>query len=171
MEKGCVQVYTGNGKGKTTAAFGLALRASCAGLKVIIIQFLKGQDCAELKAAEYLPNLTIERYGRENFVIGKPAAEDIELAAKTLARVKKAVSSGEYDVVIADEFNSAVAAGLFNVESALDTIKARNPGTELVLTGRNARPEVMEAADLVTEMVEHKHYYSSGVPARKGIEY
>jgi len=171
MGNGFVHVYTGNGKGKTTAALGLALRATCAGKRVLIIHFMKGRDVSELKASSFLPGLEIEQYGSGRFVGDAPSSEDEKLARAGLARMAAAVSGEEYDVVIADELNNAVAIGLIPVGDALSAIRGRGKGMELVITGRGAKPEILEAADLVTEMVERKHYFNHGAPARKGIEY
>ncbi len=170
MKQGYVQVYTGNGKGKTTAAFGLALRAVCAGKKVIILQFVKGMKYSELKATEFLPRLTIEQHGGGCFITHEPSPEDVALARVGLERLRDAASSGEYDVVIADELNIALHYNLFSVAEALDVIRARSAHTELIITGRYARPEIIDIADLVTEMTEVKHYYKQGIASREGIE-
>lgn len=173
LTQGCVQVYTGNCKGKTTAALGLALRAVGRGLKVIMIQFMKGGGPygEHLAAARLAPELTIIPTGREGWVNkDNPAAEDVELAAQALALAKEKLLSGEYDLVILDEVNGAAGFGLIRVEDILALIASRPPAVELVLTGRNADPRIIEVADLVTEMVEIKHYYKAGVPARLGIE-
>ncbi len=171
MNKGYVQVYTGNGKGKTTAAFGLALRAVCAGKKVFIGQFVKGMQYSELKVVEYLPDLEIEQFGRGCFIYDQPAAEDIKLARKGLERCQAILKEGRYDVVILDEINIAMYFKLFSVEAVLDLLTNRASHTEVVLTGRYAPEEIINAADLVTEMKEIKHYYTVGVEAREGIEF
>jgi len=171
VNKGYVQVYTGNGKGKTTAAFGLALRAVCAGKKVFIGQFVKGMQYSELKVVEYLPNLEIEQFGRGCFIYDQPAAEDIRLARKGLERCQAILKEGRYDVVILDEINIAMYFKLFSVEAVLDMLTNRARHTEVVLTGRYAPEEIINAADLVTEMKEIKHYYTVGVEAREGIEF
>jgi cob(I)alamin adenosyltransferase len=170
MEKGYVQVYTGDGKGKTTASMGLALRAVCAGKKVMMIQFVKGMDCSELRAPGFLPGFQVQQYGRNCFINRDPEQADIDCAVRGLNRLGEAAASGEYDVVIADEINMALYYKLFSVQDALDVLKNRAEGTELILTGRKAPREIIDAADLVTEMVEVKHYYKSGVAAREGIE-
>lgn len=173
LERGCVQVYTGNCKGKTTAALGLAFRAVGRGLKVIMIQFMKGGGpYGEHLAAERLaPDLTIIPTGREGWVNrDNPAKEDIELAVGALSLAREKLLSGEYDLVILDEVNGAVSFGLLTVEELLELVRLRPHAVELVLTGRNAHQQIIEAADLVTEMVEIKHYYQAGVPARLGIE-
>jgi len=173
LEKGLVQVYTGNGKGKTTAAFGLALRAIGRGLKVYIIQFIKGGfDYGELYVVDKLPNLTLKAFGRGKFVTEKPAGkEDVELAEEALALAEEVVKSGEYDMVILDEINVALNLKLIKIKKVLELIKNKPKHVELILTGRYAPNEIIEAADLVTEMKEVKHPFNKGFQARKGIEY
>lgn len=173
LEKGYIQVYTGNGKGKTTAALGLALRAAGRGLKVCMIQFMKGGGpYGEHLAAEMLkPYLTIIPTGREGWVKrDNPDPEDVRLAREALRMGREALTGGEYDLVILDEVNGAVSFGLLDVNELLDLMRLKPASVELVLTGRNAHERVMEAADLVTEMREVKHYYKTGVASRIGIE-
>ena len=173
LEQGQIQVYTGNGKGKTTAALGLALRAVGRELKVFIIQFMKGGGPygEHLAAPRLAPYLTIVQTGREGWVNREnPDPEDVRLAREALAMAERAVTGGEYDLVILDEVNGAVSFGLIGVDDVLALMKRKQPSVELVLTGRNAADRVIEAADLVTEMREIKHYYKAGVPARIGIE-
>lgn len=173
LERGCVQVYTGNCKGKTTAALGLAFRAVGRGLKVVVIQFMKGGGPygEHLAAARLAPDLCIIATGREGWVNKDcPDREDIAQATRALDLSREKLVSGEYDLVILDEVNGAASYGLISVADILELIRLRPPTVELVLTGRNADPLVIEAADLVTEMVEIKHYYKAGVPARLGIE-
>ncbi|OGU15888.1 MAG: cob(I)yrinic acid a,c-diamide adenosyltransferase [Geobacteraceae bacterium GWC2_53_11] len=172
LERGCVQVYTGNGKGKTTAALGLALRAVGRGLKVCMFQFIKGGGkYGEHLAAEKLaPLLTIIQTGRPGWVNTKDITEDRRTAQEALVQAKELLTSGEYDLFICDEINGSVGFGLIDVEQVLDLISCKPEKTELVLTGRNAHERVIEAADLVTEMREIKHYYKAAVPARTGIE-
>jgi len=173
LEMGLVQVYTGNGKGKTSAAFGLALRATGRGLKVCIIQFIKGGfDYGELYVADKLPGLKLKAFGRGKFVSEKkPDKEDVDLAEEALKTAEEAVKSREYDVIVLDEVNVALNLKLIRTERVLQLIKEKPGQTELVLTGRKAPKEIIEAADLVTEMVEVKHPYNKGFKARKGIEY
>jgi cob(I)alamin adenosyltransferase len=173
MNKGFVQVYTGNGKGKTTAALGLALRAVGHGMKVLIIQFMKGKTSyGEMESARKLsPFLTIIKAGRESFVSrANPDPVDLKLAQEGFALAKRSIENREFDIVILDEINLAVDYGLVPLSDLLCLIELKPETMELILTGRNARPEIMEKADLVTEMVERKHYYGKGVAARKGIE-
>lgn len=173
LERGCVQVYTGDSKGKTTAALGLALRAVGRGLKVIMIQFMKGGGPygEHLAAARLAPELTIIPTGRPGWVNREnPADEDKRLAAEALSLAREKLLSCEYDIVILDEINGAVSFGLLSVDDQLDLIARRPSNVELVFTGRNVDRRVVEAADLVTEMREIKHYYKAGVPAREGIE-
>ena len=173
LEKGLVQVYTGNGKGKSSAAFGLALRAIGRGLKVYIIQFIKGGfDYGELYIVDKLPNLTLKAFGRGKFVTQKPPGKaDVELAEEAFALAEEVVKSGEYDIVILDEINVALNLKLIQIEKVLKLIKNKPKHVELVLTGRYAPNEIIEAADLVTEMKEVKHPFNKGFQARKGIEY
>ena len=169
--KGCIQVYTGDGKGKTTAALGLALRAAGAGLRVCIIMFMKGAESSENTILKRLADLiTVRQYGRPGFVEGIPEDEDIRLAREGLEEAGRAVNSGEYDMVILDEANVAVYFGLFPVSALLRLMDRKPENVELVITGRKADQQVIERADIVTEMCEIKHYYHKGVPARKGIE-
>ncbi|HEY5974568.1 MAG TPA: cob(I)yrinic acid a,c-diamide adenosyltransferase [Geobacteraceae bacterium] len=170
---GYVQVYTGNCKGKTTAALGLALRAVGRGFKVCMIQFIKGGGPygEHLAAARLAPELTIIPTGRPGWVNkDNPDPEDRRLAEGAFALARQAVVGGEYDLVILDEINGAVGFGLIAVDDVLDLIRQKPAQVELILTGRNADQRVIDAADLVTEMREIKHYYSAGVPAREGIE-
>jgi cob(I)alamin adenosyltransferase len=173
LEKGLIQVYTGNGKGKTSAAFGLALRAVGRGLKVFIIQFIKGGfDYGELYVVDKLPNVTLKAFGRGKFITEKPASrEDIKLAEEALTLAEKIVKSGEYDIVILDEINVALKLELIKTEKVLKLVKNKPKHVEIVLTGRYAPEEIVEAADLVTEMREVKHPFNNGYEARKGIEY
>lgn len=173
LEKGYIQVYTGNGKGKTTASLGLALRAVGRGMMVCMVQFMKGGGpYGEHLAAQRLqPNLAIIQTGREGWVKkGDPDPEDIRLAREALEKARELLTSGKYDLVILDEINGAVSFGLLTPEDVLEIMGKKPENVELVLTGRNADEKVIEAADLVTEMREIKHYYKAGVASRTGIE-
>ncbi len=169
--KGYIQVYTGDGKGKTTAALGLAIRAAGAGLKVFIGQFIKMGEYSEIKALKRFEDLiTVEQFGRGRFIQGKPSVEDIKAAQKGLEKIIAILSSGEHNVVIMEEANVAVKIGLLSVQDILKIIAAKPQDVELVITGRGADPRIIEKADLVTEMKEIKHYFQKGVAARVGIE-
>lgn len=173
LSLGLVQVYTGNGKGKTTAALGVALRAAGHRLKVLMVQFLKGGIAyGELSAAKKLaPYLKIVPAGRECFVDKRnPDPADIRCARKGWILAERAVFGGEYAVVILDEIHVAVKYGLVPLEALAGLIKNKPAGVELILTGRYAHPEVVRLADLVTEMKEKKHYYRKGVESRVGID-
>ncbi len=169
--RGYLQVYTGDGKGKTTAAFGLALRAVGAGLRVFIAQFVKGMEYSELRALERFEEIEVRRYGRDCFIQREPEPADIEAARAGLQEAREELASGRWDVVILDEASIATYFELFSVEDLLAVIAERPEDVELVITGRRADPRVLEAADLVTEMREVKHYYAAGVPCRRGIEH
>jgi cob(I)alamin adenosyltransferase len=169
--KGYIQIYTGNGKGKTTAAIGLAIRAAGAGLKVLFTQFVKGDRYSEIKAFDrYNDLITVEQYGTDCFIFGEPSEEDVTAARDGLAKVREHFLKSEYQVVILDEANIALHYKLFTVEELLDVIDVRSAECEVVITGRNAPQVLVDAADLVTEMREVKHYYTNGVRARIGIE-
>lgn len=169
--KGYVQVYTGDGKGKTTAVLGLSIRAAGAGFKVFIAQFIKNGDFSEIKALKRFSDLiTVEQFGSGCFVRGKPTPEDIECARKGIEKIKSIVSSGNYKMIILDEANVAVKLGLFPVEDILSIMADKPEEVEIVITGRNADQRIIEKSDLVTEMKEIKHYFQKGVKARVGIE-
>ncbi|WP_455089197.1 cob(I)yrinic acid a,c-diamide adenosyltransferase [Peptoanaerobacter stomatis] len=170
MEKGYVQVYTGNGKGKTTCALGLSLRAVCSGKKVFFGQFLKGMDYSELKAPNILPNFTLKQYGTDRFIRKNPSKEDYEMAREALEDAKKNMLSNNYDIIVLDEINVACYMGLISVDDIINLIRIKPDNVELVLTGRYADEKIIEIADLVTNMDEIKHYYKKGVQARVGIE-
>jgi cob(I)alamin adenosyltransferase len=171
LPAGYVQVYTGDGKGKSTAAFGLALRAAGAGLKVFVAQFVKGMYYSELDAFRRFDDLvTLRQYGRGCFIAREPTREDVEAARAALPEVERALSSGAYQLVILDEANIATHFGLISVDELIELIDRRAPSVEVVVTGRNADAKLLARADLVTEMREVKHYYARGVEARVGIE-
>jgi cob(I)alamin adenosyltransferase len=172
--KGLILIHTGNGKGKTTAAFGAAFRAAGQGMKVLILQFMKGRkDLGELKALTRIDlPITLEQYGRRVFFRTRTCeAMDIHKAHQGLEAFKRAMKGNAYDLIILDEINIAIHFGLLNVEEVIEAIEQKSPELHLVLTGRNADQKLIEMADLVTEMREIKHHYHQGVQAQKGIEY
>jgi len=171
--KGLVIVITGNGKGKTTAAFGQALRAIGQGYNVFIVQFMKGRKYGEFVAAEkYLPRLTIKMSGLDSFVMrDNPAAIDIEMAQKGLDAARKAIRSGKYDMVILDEINVALDFKLIKLKEVMDLIKNKPSALDIILTGRYAPKEIIKLADTVSEVQEIKHHYNKGIKDRAGIEY
>ena len=170
-KRGYIQIYTGDGKGKTTAALGLSIRAAGAGLKVFIGQFIKMGDYSEIKSLKRFSDcITVEQFGLGRFYKGEPSPDDIFAARKGLKRIKDVMASGEYDLIILEEANVAVKCGLFNVEELLELMDHKPEDIELVITGRGADLRIIEKADLVTEMKAVKHYYFEGVKARVGIE-
>jgi cob(I)alamin adenosyltransferase len=170
-EKGYLQVYTGNGKGKTTAALGLAIRAVGAGKRVYIAQFVKGMKVSELISLQrFNPKLRVKQFGLKGFIRKTPTAQDVKAAQKGLLEARGIIAGGRYDLVILDEANIATHFKLFKVEDLLEAIAARPPHVEIVVTGRHADERLIRRADLVTEMREIKHYYAKGVAARAGIE-
>jgi cob(I)alamin adenosyltransferase len=171
--KGLVIVITGNGKGKTTAAFGQALRAVGQGYKVFVVQFMKGRKYGEFKAAKkYLPDITVRLSGLDSFVLrDNPAAVDIELAQKGLKLAKQAINSGEYNMVILDEINVALDFKLIDLNNVIELIKNKPADLDLILTGRYAPPQIINLADTVSEVKEIKHHYAAGIKDRAGIEY
>ena len=169
-DKGYIQIYTGNGKGKTTCALGLSLRAICNGYSVFFGQFLKGQDYSELKAVESLQNFTIRQYGTANFVFNNQSEKDIQMAKEGLSDIKREMLTNNYDIIVMDEVNIAIHKNLITVDDVIDILKLRPENTEMILTGRYAHEKLIEIADLVTEMKEIKHYYTQGVMSRAGIE-
>jgi len=172
-ERGLVMVLTGNGKGKTTSALGQALRAIGHGCRTYIIQFMKGRKYGEVIAAEkYLPNLTVEQFGLDSFVMrDNPAPVDIELAQEGLERAQEIIESDKYDLVILDEINVALDFKLVSLTSVLELIRNKPAGLTLLLTGRYAPAEIVEIADMVSEVKEIKHHYASGIKDRAGIEF
>ena len=170
-DKGYIHLYTGDGKGKTTAAIGLAVRAAYAGKKVYIGQFVKGMKYHEVYMEEDLPNIKIEQYGKDCFIENEPTEEDLKRAEKGLEKISKIMSEGSYDLVILDELTIALYFKLFSLEDVIEAIENKDPQVELVITGRYAPEELIELADLVTEMKQIKHYYDDqDVMARDGIE-
>lgn len=171
MRRGYIQVYTGNGKGKTTAALGLAVRAAGAGLRIFFAQFIKKRKCSEHALLDELRDrITVRQYGRGLIMGRQPSPGDRKAAREGYEEVKDILLSGRYDVVILDEANVAARYGLITAEALLELIVLKPKRVELVITGRYADEKVMRAADLVTEMREIKHYREKGVVARRGIE-
>lgn len=170
---GLLQVFTGDGKGKTTAALGEALRAVGHGLYVLVIQFMKGRPTGELEAARRLqPYLTFLQYGSGRFIANRqPEPWEIELARSGLQRAVEALVRHECDMLILDELSPTLKLGLLPLGEVMDVLLSRPPGVEVIVTGRDAPPELVEAADLVTEVRMVKHPYQKGIPARKGTEF
>jgi cob(I)alamin adenosyltransferase len=171
--KGYIHVYTGNGKGKTTAALGQALRAAGSGLKTFIVQFMKDFPYGEVKSIRQLSEwIALEQCGNDAFVFDKqlPGKSDFEAAKQGLQQAKEAMLSGKYDIVIMDEVCVAIHFGLLKKETVLLLLEKKPTAVELILTGRYCPSELIENADLVTKMIEIKHYYQKGIEARKGIE-
>ena len=173
LEQGLIEVYTGDGKGKTTAALGLALRAAGHGLRVYIVQFMKGwPGYGELAALQHQPNITLMQFGRPDFVDrDKPDPEDVSMAQEAWQHALDILSSGQYDVIILDEINVALEWNLIKLDDVVSLLENKPDEVELILTGRYADPEVIARADLATEMREIKHPYQKGIVSRKGIEY
>jgi len=171
--RGYIHVYTGNGKGKTTASLGLTVRAAGHGLRSVIIQFMKGWiDYGELRGVEMLsPFVELHQAGRDTFVNREnPDPEDIRLAREGWELAKKTILERKADIVVLDEINCAVDFGLLPVSEVLDLLQGKPDGLEIVLTGRGAPEEIIAVADLVTEMRQIKHYYDKGLDARIGVE-
>ncbi|MCB8964715.1 MAG: cob(I)yrinic acid a,c-diamide adenosyltransferase [Bacteroidales bacterium] len=168
---GYIQLYTGNGKGKTTAAIGLAVRGAGAGKTTFMGQFVKGMPYAELLSLQRFPEITVKQFGLDCFIVNKPTQKDVDVARAGFNEVVNVVQSNSYNIVILDEICIALYYNLIGIEEVLDLLKMKPVGMEIVLTGRYAPQELIDVADLVTEMKEIKHYYSRGIEARKGIEY
>ncbi|UCG71111.1 MAG: cob(I)yrinic acid a,c-diamide adenosyltransferase [Thermoplasmata archaeon] len=173
LKVGLVHVYTGDGKGKTTAAIGLAMRACGSGLKVYMIQFMKGDiEYGELKAAELLPNFTIKQFGRPSFVDKeRPQEEDLVLAREGLAHANEIIRRAEHDILILDELNVALDFKLVDLADVMNLLDSKPDNMEIIITGRNAHDEILKRADYVTNMRNEKHPYYKGIPARNGIEH
>jgi len=177
--RGLVHVYTGEGKGKTSAALGLALRAAGHGLHTYMGQFMKGQEYGELRAAQRLgideqgrPFLTMVQFGKPTFLhVEEASQEDVEMARAGLAAARAAMCSGQYEIVVLDEVNVALYFELLTVEEVLAFLEQKPPEVELVLTGRRVPEAIADRADYVTRMEEVKHPYAKGIEARKGIEF
>ena len=172
MKKGYIHVYTGNGKGKTTSAIGLGIRATGAGLKVHLLQFMKGRRYSELNTLDKIKNFTYSQHGRDEFVNKKkPEKIDIDMAQEGFKYAKKLIKSNKYDLIILDEINVAVDFNLIDIEDVLKLIMGKPKKLELVLTGRYVNPKIIKTADYVTEMLEIMHPYQKGVQARKGFDF
>jgi cob(I)alamin adenosyltransferase len=171
IQSGYIQLYTGDGKGKTTAAIGLAIRAAGAGKIVFIAQFVKGMHYSELDILKMIPSIRLKQYGRKCFIKDEPTPEDIRAARRGMKEVDAIVKNNECDVLILDEITIALSYELISFEHVVDLLTNKPVPMEIVLTGRYASPELVKFADLVTEMKEIKHYYRQGVEARTGIEY
>lgn len=170
--KGYIQIYTGNGKGKTTAALGLALRAAGADMKIYFAQFIKGKPYSELSILKNrIPEITIKQYGLGCFIVDKPTEDDINAAIKGLNEIASIILSEKYDMIVLDEITIALYYKLFSADRLIKVLQSKSDKTEIVITGRYAPDELIKIADLVTEMKEIKHYYKDGVEARKGIEF
>ena len=172
-EKGLIHIYTGDGKGKTTSALGLAFRALGHGASVCVIQFMKGWDSyGELKSALKHDRLKIIQTGRPDYVYrGKELPEDYSEALRGMEAAKRAVKEDMYDMLILDEINVAISYGLVTLSAVIDLIREKPHEMEIVLTGREAHEELITVADLVTEMREIKHPFTLGTAARKGVEF
>jgi len=171
LKKGLVQIYTGNGKGKTTASLGLALRASGAGLKVCVLQFIKKRPYSEIKALKKIKNIEVAQYGRGCFIRKKPSPADIKCAKQGLEKAKRVLASSKFDMLILDEANIALKLGLLTPEEIITLVKMKPRNVELILTGRSCPGRLFRYADLITDMREIKHPYNKGVKARPGIEF
>ena len=172
QQKGHIRVYTGNGQGKTTAAFGVDLRAACAGKKVYIAQFVKDMKYNETKVAKFMPNITIEQLGKGCFLDREPDEADKVMALRALAKCNEIMKRGLYDLVVLDELTIALHVGLLTTAEVLKALSQRDGHTEIIITGRYAPQELIDLADLVTEMQEIKHYYAtSGVVSRDGFDH
>lgn len=172
IQNGYVHLYYGNGKGKTTASLGLAIRALGAGKKVCIVQFCKGQTSSEFEIFKTFHGLCkFYKFGQENFIIGKPEFADIQCAQDAFETLRTACLDDDFDMVVADEIGSALELDLISINNVKELIQKRNHKIELILTGHKKIQELIDLCDLVTEMNCVKHYMSNGVPARKGIEF
>jgi cob(I)alamin adenosyltransferase len=171
LTKGYVQIYTGDGKGKSTAAFGAAARMAGRGGRVFIGRFMKGLTSGEFISCDTIPGIEYEDFGSEEFVVGTPSDRDVSGAERGLRRAGEALESGDYDMVVMDEVNDALLFGLLTQDAVLEAVAKRPEHTELIMTGRGAPKRLTDMADLVTEMRAVKHYFDKGVMARPGVEY
>lgn len=171
LKNGCVHIYTGNGKGKTTAAVGLAIRAAGAGLKVYICQFIKAGNYSEIKILKKIKNVKVDQCGMGYFIKNNPKEADVNCARGGFEKARRLVLSGKYDLVIMDELNIAMKLGFIKEADVLELIGSKPSCVELVITGRNCPQRLLRHADTVTRMQELKHHYNNGIKARRGIEY
>lgn len=171
MNKGYIHVYTGNGKGKTTAALGLALRAAGAGKKVFVGQFVKSMEYSEINSLKMLKEyIDVALYGHGCFISKNPDEADVLAAKAGLKKIAHLLKSNRYDLIILDELTIAITYNLLTLDEVMSVLSQKPDQTELVITGRNAPLEIIEYADLVTDMVEVKHYYNQGVLSREGFD-
>jgi cob(I)alamin adenosyltransferase len=171
LTNGYVQIYTGDGKGKSTAAFGVAARMAGRGGRVFVGRFMKGLTSGEFLYSDNIPGIEYEDFGSEEYIVGTPSDRDFSCAEHGLRRVSETLESGEYDMVVMDEVNDALLFGLLTLDAVLEVVAKRPVRTELIMTGRGAPKRLMDIADLVTEMRSVKHYFDKGVMARPGVEY
>ena len=172
LKNGLIHVYTGSGKGKTTAAIGLGLRAVGNNLKVHMVQFMKGRRYSEIDGIEHLPLFSVSQHGRDEFVSKEnPEKIDIDMALEGFSYAKKLIGEKNFDVIILDEINVAVDFNLIPLNEVLSLMQDKPDSLELILTGRYAHPSIIKQADLVTEMLEIKHPYQKGIESRKGIDF
>ena len=169
--KGYIQLYTGNGKGKTTAAIGAAIRAAGAGKTVFIAQFVKGRHYSELETLKLLPHIHLQQFGLDCFIKNDPVQKDIDAAQKGLEAIARAIRNNRYSMIIMDEICIALYYKLIPIKTVSELLTQKPPEMDIILTGRYAPEELIRSADLVTEMKEVKHYYNKGIQARKGIEF
>ncbi len=170
-KKGFIHIYTGNGKGKTTASIGIAVRAAGAGHKVCVIQFLKKGFFSELKSLKKILNIDVLQFGSGRFITKRIGKKERHSFARGIKHAEKVLRAGKYNVVILDEINIAPALGMIKTEELVRLIEKKSKKTELILTGRRAPKALIKIADLVTVMKECKHYYNTGVRAREGVEF
>ena len=173
LKQGCIQIYTGNGKGKTTASLGVVLRVLGVGGRVFYAQFIKGRvRSSEFNIlAKFAPNFVHKMFGAGRFIKGEPSEEDKILAKNGLEECTEALSSGQFDIVVMDELNGALNCRLLEISDVVNVLKQKHKQTELIITGRNAPHELTDIADLVSEIAPVKHYFEAGIPCRKGIEF
>jgi cob(I)alamin adenosyltransferase len=171
LTKGYIQIYTGDGKGKSTAAFGVAARMAGRGGRVFIGRFMKGLTSGEFMSCNAIPGIEYEDFGSEEYIVGTPSDRDFSSAEHGLRRVGDALESNEYDMVVMDEVNDALLFGLLTLDDVMEVVAKRPEHTELIITGRGAPKRLIDMADLVTEMRAVKHYFDEGVMARPGVEY